>query len=129
MVFGTFVGGLVDSCGRKKFTVIFTVVYALSCITKHFNDFGTLMLGRLLGGISTSLLFTVFDAWLIKSHTDLGLSSYLSKSFATAQYGNSIVAILAGLVANGVASSNGLIPVDHKDIMFRGGFLNPFDLA
>ena len=68
MVFGTFIGGLADSCGRKKFTLIFALTYALSCVTKHFKDFGVLMLGRLLGGISTSLLFSVFDAWLIRSH-------------------------------------------------------------
>ena len=35
MVFGSFVGGMADSGGRKKYVVIFSIVYALSCITKR----------------------------------------------------------------------------------------------
>ncbi len=129
MLFGTFVGGMADSCGRKKFAIFFTIIYALSCVTKHFKDFGVLMLGRLLGGIATSLLFSVFDSWLIKSHNDAGLSSYLSKSFASAQYGNSIVAITAGLVANKAADMTKLLPIGDSDILYKGGYLAPFDIA
>lgn len=130
MVFGTFMGGLADSCGRKKFTIFFAIVYALSCITKHFKDFGVLMLGRLLGGIATSLLFSVFDSWLIRSHSEAGVSSMLSKSFATAQYGNSIIAILAGLTANKAASMSELKAWNNSSgILFQGGYLYPFDLA
>jgi MFS family permease len=130
MVFGTFMGGLADACGRKKFTIFFAIVYALSCITKHFKDFGVLMLGRLLGGIATSLLFSVFDSWLIRSHAEAGVSSMLSKSFATCQYGNSIVAILAGLMANKAASFTELKPIGEKDnVIHMGGYLFPFDMA
>lgn len=130
MVFGTFMGGLADSCGRKKFTMFFAIVYALSCVTKHFKDFGVLMLGRLLGGIATSLLFSVFDSWLIRSHAEIGASSMLSKSFAAAQYGNSIIAILAGLVANKAASMTELKALNKdSDVLYQGGYLYPFDLA
>ncbi len=134
MVFGTFIGGLADSCGRKKFTVLFALIYIASCVTKHFKDFNILMLGRLLGGVATSLLFSVFDSWLIRSHSDAGVMAFLSKSFASAQYGNSIVAIMAGLMANQAASSNPLVPMfsseDDKDaVVYKGGYLNPFDMA
>jgi MFS family permease len=133
MIFGTFIGGLADSCGRKKFTIIFAVIYALSCVTKHFNDFGILMVGRLLGGIATSLLFSVFDSWLIRSHSEAGVTSYLSKSFAAAQYGNSIIAILAGLLANKVATLGEMKPFHSSDtggsLLYKGGFLLPFDFA
>ena len=107
------------------------------------------MLGRLLGGIATSLLFSVFDAWLIRAHSDADLpKSFLSKSFAWAQYGNSIIAIIAGLVANNVAGwyKMGKYDDDHTvvdggddedDIKFDpddhsfyiGGYVSPFDLA
>ena len=40
--------------------------YIASCATKHFTSFSILMLGRLLGGVSTSLLFSVFETWLVK---------------------------------------------------------------
>ena len=92
------------------------------------------MLGRLLGGVATSLLFSVFEAWLIRSHSDAKIGkALLSASFSAAAYGNSIIAIIAGLVANKAASSNEMVPLlaDNKDnaVLFIGGFLNPFDIA
>jgi len=35
MIFGSFVGGLADSCGRKKFVLLFCVIYAIGCATKR----------------------------------------------------------------------------------------------
>jgi MFS transporter, MFS domain-containing protein family, molybdate-anion transporter len=83
------------------------------------------MLGRLLGGVATSLLFSVFEAWLIRSHSDANLGkNFLSQSFSAAAYGNSVVAILAGLIANKAASSTSMEPVSGEFI-YVGGYLNP----
>ncbi|KAI2511378.1 sugar transporter [Fragilaria crotonensis] len=129
MVFGSFIGGMADWGGRRRFVVIFAITYAASCITKHFKNFHVLMLGRLLGGVATSLLFSVFEAWLIRSHADAKLGrQFLSQSFSAAAYGNSVVAILAGLVANKAASSTTMEQVSG-DLVYVGGFLNPFDIA
>mmetsp|Transcript_20791 Transcript_20791/g.49369 ORF Transcript_20791/g.49369 Transcript_20791/m.49369 type:complete len:491 (-) Transcript_20791:239-1711(-) len=128
MIFGSFVGGMADWGGRRFFVILFAVVYAASCITKHFKDYGVLMLGRLLGGVSTSLLFSIFEAWLIRAHADADLpKSCLSKSFSWAAFGNSCVAITAGLVANNIAHAGPMTPV--TDLIYKGGYLNPFDLA
>ena len=86
------------------------------------------MLGRLLGGVATSLLFSVFDAWLIRAHSDAQLKQYLGKSFSWAVFGNSLVAILAGLLANNAASAT-MPMVGFKEGIFVGGYLTPFDLA
>jgi len=139
MAFGSFVGSLADSYGRRQFTIIFCVAYALSCVTKHFHNFGILMLGRILGGICTSLLFSVFDSWLIRSHADMGLSDFLSSTFSTASYANSVVAIVAGLLSERVASFgkiHAFFPTkDHDDstsshnLFYVGGYLLPFDVA
>lgn len=128
MIFGSFVGGMADWGGRRKFVLIYAITYALSCLTKHFKNYGILMIGRLLGGVATSLLFSVFEAWLIRSHSDADLpKSCLSKSFSWAAFGNSSVAIFAGLVANKFANFNPMEQV--AGITYAGGFLNPFDLA
>ena len=37
MVFGSFVGGMADWGGRRLFVVIFSLIYATSCITKRKN--------------------------------------------------------------------------------------------
>mmetsp|Transcript_16404 Transcript_16404/g.24181 ORF Transcript_16404/g.24181 Transcript_16404/m.24181 type:complete len:482 (+) Transcript_16404:175-1620(+) len=128
MVFGSFIGGMADWGGRRRFIIIFAIIYAASCVTKHFKDFNILMLGRLLGGVATSLLFSVFEAWLIRSHADAKLGkSFLSKSFAYAQYGNSIIAIIAGLIANKAASATEM--ASGGELVYFGGYLNPFDMS
>ena len=68
MVFGTFVGGLADRYGRKINCLIFAVLYAVSCLTKHSPSFEVLMVGRLLGGIATSILMSAFETWMIHEH-------------------------------------------------------------
>lgn len=87
------------------------------------------MIGRLLGGVATSLLFSVFEAWLIRSHNDRQLKQYLGKSFSWAAYGNSIIAIVAGLIANNAASSFPMAKVFEQTNLYYGGYLNPFDIS
>eukprot|EP00543_Licmophora_paradoxa_P009086 CAMPEP_0202446140 /NCGR_PEP_ID=MMETSP1360-20130828/4747_1 /ASSEMBLY_ACC=CAM_ASM_000848 /TAXON_ID=515479 /ORGANISM="Licmophora paradoxa, Strain CCMP2313" /LENGTH=473 /DNA_ID=CAMNT_0049062577 /DNA_START=41 /DNA_END=1462 /DNA_ORIENTATION=+ len=129
MVFGSFIGGMADWGGRRFFVIIFAFTYAASCVTKHFKDFNVLMLGRLLGGIATSLLFSVFEAWLIRSHSDAKLGKeFLGQSFSSAFYGNSIIAILAGLVANKAANASTMVPI-YGETIHIGGYLAPFDIA
>ncbi|KAL7517170.1 hypothetical protein ACHAWX_002115, partial [Stephanocyclus meneghinianus] len=129
MVFGSFVGGMADQCGRRKFVILFAITYALSCMTKHFKNFTILMIGRLLGGIATSLLFSVFEAWLIGAHATAGVMSHLGKSFSSAQYGNSIVAILAGQIANRAANHAEFKPTSEDSGFYTGGYLGPFDVS
>ena len=35
MVFGSFIGGMADQGGRRKFVILFAITYALSCMTKR----------------------------------------------------------------------------------------------
>ena len=63
-------------------------------------------------------------------------SSYLGKSFAAASYGNYVVAILAGLVANSLAESTPMVEwstgqsvTESTGKIFIGGYINPFDCA
>lgn len=86
------------------------------------------MIGRLLGGIATSLLFSIFEAWLIRAHADANLKSWLSKSFTWAAYGNSVVAIASGLLANHAAHGSSMHAV-REEVLYMGGYLEPFDIA
>lgn len=139
-LFGTFVGSLADTLGRKRGALCYVVTYALSCLTKHWRSYAVLMVGRVLGGIATSLLFSVFEAWLVSEHAARSLdSSLLATIFANAQAGNSVVAILAGIVGEwsaGVYPLRVLVPgnVDAQHIsndgaIMVGGYATPFDLA
>jgi len=101
MTLGSIVGGLADTWGRKRMALMYCACYTLSCLAKHCRPFVILLMGRILGGIATSLLFSVFDAWLIKATATRRIDkSYLSESFSAANFGSSVVAIVSGLVAN-----------------------------
>ena len=35
MIFGSFVGGMADWGGRRAFVILFSIIYAASCLTKR----------------------------------------------------------------------------------------------
>ncbi|KAM7199446.1 Protein of unknown function (DUF791) domain containing protein, partial [Rhypophila sp. PSN 637] len=105
-VSGAFIGSLADKYGRKRACLFFCVSYALSCLFTMFpgrlliNQGLTLVLGRVLGGLSTSLLFSVFESWMVADFEARGLgSSNLSGMFGTMSMVNSLVAIASGVVS------------------------------
>ncbi len=53
----------------------------------------------------------------------------MGKSFSYAQYGNSIVAILAGQIANRAANVVEFKPISEDSGMYVGGYLGPFDVS
>ena len=119
LVFGTLVGSLADRFGRKKACLLYCLIYGLSCLTKHWNDFEVLLFGRLLGGVSTSLLFSAFESWVVAEHFSRNFDGeLLGDIFSRAVFfGNGLVAIVAGVVANYLVRDFGYGP------------LAPFDLA
>ncbi|XP_070557727.1 molybdate-anion transporter-like isoform X2 [Ptychodera flava] len=116
MIFGTVIGSFADRYGRRANCILYGIMYGLACITKHFPNFHILMIGRLLGGTATSILFSAFESWLVYEHNARGFSSdLLSTVFSHATLGNSLAAIAAGLVAQVFA--------DHF------GYVAPFDVS
>lgn len=127
-LFGTFVGSLADKLGRRKLATLYCFLYAISCMTKHVNSFTVLLLGRLTGGIATSLLFSVFDSWMVSEHNRRNFDpELLSGTFSLAVFGNSMVAILAGELGQVVADQIDLTNVTGS--VYFGGYCSPFDLA
>ncbi|KAL6349238.1 hypothetical protein AAG906_033894 [Vitis piasezkii] len=117
MLFGTIVGSLADKQGRKRACVTYCITYILSCITKHSPQYKILMLGRILGGIATSLLFSAFESWLVAEHNKRGFEQqWLSLTFSKAIFlGNGLIAILSGLFGNVLVDTLGLGPVAPFD--------------
>jgi MFS transporter, MFS domain-containing protein family, molybdate-anion transporter len=66
------------------------------------------MFGRFMCGISTSLLFSVFESWMVCEHFKQGFDAQLlGETFSYATLGNGVVAVLAGLVGNVAADKFG----------------------
>ena len=105
VVFGTSAGYFASAFGRKKACVVFTLLYSLCCITKLSRNYAILIFGRVLGGISTSLLFTAFDAWYLYEHTQTHSfpSEWVAATFAKATLYNSVISVVAGILANTIA--------------------------
>ena len=113
VVFGTYAGFLVDVWGRKKLCVLFTVLYSVCCVTKLSRSFSILLAGRIIGGMSTSLLFSSFDSWYTHEHlqTNEFPPEWIQATFSKASSVNSIIAIAAGIIANAVSDWFGFGPV------------------
>eukprot|EP01065_Artemidia_motanka_P013178 TRINITY_DN17269_c0_g1_i1.p1 TRINITY_DN17269_c0_g1~~TRINITY_DN17269_c0_g1_i1.p1 ORF type:complete len:405 (+),score=105.58 TRINITY_DN17269_c0_g1_i1:39-1253(+) len=107
-VFGTLAGAASDQFGRRAMCVVFCAVYAGSALTKLVPEFYTLMLGRLLAGIATSLLSTCFESWMVSEHHARAYPPHLLKgTFGSAVQLTGFTAVLAGLSASFVADRHG----------------------
>lgn len=131
MVFGTFVGSWTDTIGRKRACQLYCILYILSCGTKHFNHYWVLMVGRITGGIATSLLFSAFESWLVCEHGEKRNlpGAGLGHIFAWMWFGNSFMGILAGLVGDQVVALGGMTRFEALPACYVGGFISAFDLA
>lgn len=99
---GYFVGTVADRRGRKAACLFFCGVYALSCILTTLPHVALLLAGRVLGGLGTSLLFSVFESWMVADFRARGLAEKgadLSRTFGLMSTLNSLVAIASGLAS------------------------------
>lgn len=129
-LFGTFIGSLADQMGRRKFAALYCMLYILSCMTKHMNSFPFLIIGRVTGGIATSLLFSVFDAWMVSEHSRRDFDpELLGNTFTLAVLGNGVVAIIAGEVGEVAAEAHSLQRFCPDWSFHYGGYTAPFDIA
>ena len=109
-VFGPSVGRAADQYGRKKATLAFCLIYALGALSTKSPLLTILVLGRVLSGIGTALLFSAPESWLVGAAQKSGddpTGKYLGETFGLAYAGDSLVAILAGQLAGWAAAKSG----------------------
>jgi len=85
--------------GRKNAALGYVITYSLSCCTKHFPNYWVLMVGRILGGIATSLLYSAFESWLVAEHFKRGYSGGLCARVGATAGGGHGGAVRVALVA------------------------------
>ena len=97
---------IIDS-GRKRLCQVFCITYTLACLCILIPTLPVLLLGRVLGGVSTSILFSAFESWVISSSNNLALpQSDLSSILGRATLLNGFVAAGAGVFSNQLVSSS-----------------------
>lgn len=105
----SFVGSLADQYGRRAACLIYCITYSLSCLSVTSNDVPVLYAGRALGGLSTTLQFTVFETWMISEYhkRDLNDSLELGSIFSFSVTLSSILAIVAGVIGQAAVQYTG----------------------
>lgn len=107
---GTFVGSWIDRYGRRQGMIIYCMLEVIIQILEHIPNMKVLLLGRVLGGISTALLFSAFESWIITEHKRKELpTESLSRMFSLASIMNGVSAVLAGVLAHGLRQVSGEI--------------------
>lgn len=105
-----FTGTLADKHGRKAACQFFCAAYALSCALTMVPSVPLLFLGRALGGVATSLLFSVFESWMVTDFHARGLAARggdLSRTFGAMSTLNSAVAIASGVSSEWLVAASG----------------------
>ncbi|KAG7346078.1 sugar transporter [Nitzschia inconspicua] len=98
--FAPILGSFVDKFGRKNSCIIYCVLEIIINTLEHSQDFGVLLVGRVLGGVSTNLLFSAFESWMATEHRKRGFpEEWMSRTYSEASIGNGAMAILAGIVS------------------------------
>eukprot|EP00571_Detonula_confervacea_P014271 CAMPEP_0172300508 /NCGR_PEP_ID=MMETSP1058-20130122/2582_1 /TAXON_ID=83371 /ORGANISM="Detonula confervacea, Strain CCMP 353" /LENGTH=452 /DNA_ID=CAMNT_0013010303 /DNA_START=247 /DNA_END=1608 /DNA_ORIENTATION=- len=99
-IFAPFLGSLVDKFGRKRSCIVYCILEIIINWLEHYSDFRTLLLGRILGGISTNLLFSAFESWMATEHRKRGFpEEWMARTYSECSIGNGATAILAGVLA------------------------------
>ena len=99
-IFAPFLGSFIDKFGRKNSCILYCVLEIVINTMEHSTNFPILLLGRILGGVSTNLLFTSFESWMTTDFRKKGFpDAWLSEVFAASAVANGVMAVLAGIVA------------------------------
>ena len=103
-----FMGAIVDRIGRKKAVMMYCIFEIVINYMEQFPILACLIASRAIGGITTNLLFTVFEAWLVTEHkkrqfADAKLEIILRDS----SIASNLAAILSGCIAHRLASLMG----------------------
>lgn len=109
-IFAPFLGSALDKFGRKRSCIVYCVLEIIINTMEHSTDFTILIIGRILGGISTNLLFSAFESWMTTEHRRRGFpEEWLSRTYSEASIGNGTMAILAGILAQVLEDNFGQI--------------------
>ncbi|KAJ7785333.1 hypothetical protein DFH07DRAFT_948411 [Mycena maculata] len=102
------IGVWADQHGRKRLCLVFCATYTAACLCILVPFLPILLIGRVLGGISTSILFSAFESWLISAATSHALpQADLSTIMGRATLVNGLVATGAGVFSNQLVGVTG----------------------
>ncbi|KAK6836611.1 hypothetical protein PG987_007106 [Apiospora arundinis] len=108
-------GYFADRIGRRTACLAYCAIHSLASLSVLSSLLEVILVGRVIAGVGTTLLWSVFESWMVAEYNARGLgreNSSRSRLPLSAMYGvmttyNCITAILAGLVAHCVVLALG----------------------
>ena len=99
--------------GRKKTAILFCLLYITSCLLTPIPSYLVLILGRCIAGLTNSILFSTLESWCVHEHRENFdfPKEWLPLTFSHVAFGSSMVAVIAGFMADIVARWLSLGPV------------------
>lgn len=87
-IFAPFLGSLVDKFGRKRSCIVYCILEIVINWLEHYSSFEMLLFGRVLGGISTNLLFSAFESWMATEHRKRGFpEEWMARTYSEVSRG------------------------------------------
>jgi hypothetical protein len=103
-----FTGAFVDKFGRKKAAMLYCVLEIIINYMEQYPILVGLVLSRIIGGVTTNLLCSCFETWLITEHRERGFSEgKLEVILRDSGIVSNSAAILSGVMAHILASTFG----------------------
>jgi len=97
--FGPFMGKIIDNQGCKIGTLLCVALSAIGALSVKSQRTGMLLLGRLCSGISSTLMLSAPETWLVKDFGNKCIDEkdrkYLSNLLCLAYVGDSVIGIFA----------------------------------
>lgn len=113
-LFAPFLGSFVDKFGRKRSCIVYCLLEIAINVMEGYQNFTILMIGRVMGGVSTNLLFSAFESWMTTEHRKQGFpDEWMSRTYSQCSIINGSTAVLAGIVAQVLEDSMGHIGPFH----------------
>ena len=119
-LFGPAVGRAVDTYGRKKGTLAFSIIYAIGALSTKSPLLLVLLFGRVMSGIGTSLLFSAPESWLVGESQKSGddpTGEYLGETFGMVRT-VLFVLIVVSFIRSFVRSFVRLYSIKSKKVLF-----------
>jgi len=105
-----FIGPIVDKIGRKKAAMLYCFLEMVINQIEQYPLFIGLIFSRVVGGITTNLLFSVFESWLVTEHRKRKFpEEKLEIILRDSVIGSNVAAILSGFLAHGLAEKYGSV--------------------
>lgn len=103
-----FIGPWVDKIGRRRSAVAYCALEVMINMMEQYDNIYGLVVSRVVGGITTNLLFTVFESWLVTEHRSRGFpEDKLEIVMRDSVVASNLSAIASGCMAHYCASVYG----------------------